>query len=417
MSLNDQDRRYNEPSFQSFEDVPSEAGVQSAFLQNVLQNLRSFVRDRHPKEKFNFPGAATEMKGKPDFICQRTRGTDSLLVIFEMKTKWILPGSPDLVAKYNRFPKDNRIQRSVEQIYGYVHLNNLRYGVLSAYDVSWFIDVSDNGKLYISSPIKFDDTNPSLLQSLASKARDNPFRGPPPQPPNPPDNSTEDKDGADSTRKRKWDGPFKNTRNQQRKRETDGKHHSVGIQTIEVGPLDIYEFQLMNYLGRGRSGTVFRTYWRGEEVALKLCDIAQQPEYEEELMAEVEVYNNLKELQGRCIPRLVTAGYDGYLFFAIATEIVGSPVKVDQLNRSKRWEIVGALSEIHRRGFLHNDIREENILIQRGKDGFKATFKFIDFAFSKRTRDKRRFRKEMACLKELLGLDKAAKMPSRNSFS
>ena len=241
MSLNDQDRRYNEPIFQSFEDVPSEAGVHSAFLQNVLQNLRSFVRDRHPKEKFNFPEAATEMKGKPDLICQRIRGTDSLLVIFEMKTKWVLPGAPDLVAKYNRFPKDNRIQRSVEQVYGYVHLNNLRYGVLSTYDVSWFINVSDNGKLYISSPIKFDDTNPSLLQSLAylaSKARDNPFRGPPPQPPNPPDNSTEDKDGADSTRKRKWDGPSKNTRSQQRKPEADdgggggaadGKHHSAGI--------------------------------------------------------------------------------------------------------------------------------------------------------------------------------------------
>ena len=66
------------------------------------------------------------------------------------------------------------------------------------------------------------------------------------------------------------------------------------------------------------------------------------------------------------------------------------------------------LSEIHRKGFLHNDIREENIL-QRGRNGFKATF--IDFAFSKRTRDKRRFRKDMACLKELLGLDKAASMP------
>ena len=89
---------------------------------------------------------------------------------------------------------------------------------------------------------------------------------------------------------------------------------------------------------------------------------------------------------------------------------------MDQLNRSERWGIVGALSEIHRRGFLHNDIRQDNILVQRGKDGSKATFKFIDFAFSKRTRDKRRFRKEMACLKELLDLEKAAKMPSRNSF-
>ena len=89
---------------------------------------------------------------------------------------------------------------------------------------------------------KYDDTNPSLPQSLAylaSKARDNPFRGPPPPPPNPPDNSsTKDKDGADGTRKRKWDGPSGDARNQQRNREpeadgvrggADGKHHSAGI--------------------------------------------------------------------------------------------------------------------------------------------------------------------------------------------
>ena len=79
---------------------------------------------------------------------------------------------------------------------------------------------------------------------------------------------------------------------------------------IEVGPLDIEEFQFMSSIGRGRSGTAFRAYWRSGEVALKLCDIAQQPDYEEELMAEVEVYNNLKELQGRYVLRLVTAGCD-----------------------------------------------------------------------------------------------------------
>ena len=46
-----------------------------------------------------------------------------------------------------------RVQRSVEQIYGHIRLNNLQYGVLSAYDVTWFINVLDNGKLCILSPM------------------------------------------------------------------------------------------------------------------------------------------------------------------------------------------------------------------------------------------------------------------------
>ena len=55
MSLSDQDWRYNVTVFRSFKNVPSsEAAVQSFFLQNVLQNLDSFARDRHPEEQFNF---------------------------------------------------------------------------------------------------------------------------------------------------------------------------------------------------------------------------------------------------------------------------------------------------------------------------------------------------------------------------
>ena len=54
-------------------------------------------------------------------------------MIIEMKTRWVLDGS-DI------------------EIYGYVLQNKLYYGVLSTYDNTWFIKVSDNKELYISPP-------------------------------------------------------------------------------------------------------------------------------------------------------------------------------------------------------------------------------------------------------------------------
>ena len=87
------------------------------------------------------------------------------------------------------------------------------------------------------------------------------------------------------------------------------------------------EFQVINALGTGRSGTVFKALWHGKEVALKLCDIAHNPEYEQELLTEIQVYNQLQDLQGWYIPRLLMAGYYGQLLLGIVTEIVGSPVR------------------------------------------------------------------------------------------
>ena len=49
-------------------------------------------------------------------------------------------------------------------------------------------------------------------------------------------------------------------------------------------------------------------------MAVKICDLYKQPQYEEEVLTEVAVYNTLKALQGYCIPRFKLAGYDGGLF-------------------------------------------------------------------------------------------------------
>ena len=70
---------------------------------------------------------------------------------------------------------------------------------------------------------------------------------------------------------------------------------------------------------------------------------------------------------------------------------------MDQLKDAERSKIVKALTKIHQSGFLHNDIREDNILTQRGKGGFRPCF-----TFSKQNNDDKLFSDEMSDLKQLL---------------
>ncbi|KAG0319570.1 hypothetical protein BGZ99_005013 [Dissophora globulifera] len=167
------------------------------------------------------------------------------------------------------------------------------------------------------------------------------------------------------------------------------------------GVVRLDEFKLQEVLGEGRSGRVFQAQWRGELVALKVCDLWQNPEYEVEMLAEVATYKTLAPLQGDCIPRFKIGGYDGGIF-AIVTEIVGSPLEVDELSQEERWKVVDKLSLIHTYGILHNDIRLDNILVRRDSNGVQV--QFIDFAWSKPASNRRDLRKETSKLKMLLGL-------------
>lgn len=182
---------------------------------------------------------------------------------------------------------------------------------------------------------------------------------------------------------------------------THSSHLSNREEQMSLEFFDWGSFRVLNVLGKGHTGTVFKAILHEEMVALKICDLWQHPDYEKELLNEVEVYHALKDLQGDCIPRFKGAGYTAGGLFAIATDIVGRPLEdVESLNNQERLVIQSALSSIHRHGFVHNDICKDNILIKRNDYQFYASF--IDFAFSKQG-CQHDFQKEMELLARLLG--------------
>lgn len=437
MALNDTTPQYDKPTFMPYE-VSEEEEVREALNVNVLRVLSATVgSSRMPGEVFRRCSAFEKVQGKPDFILV---DDNRLILAIEVKTKWAL-SVDDIVEMYQDNLEDLTERRAspvsvidpIKQIYGYMGHNKLQYGVLSTYERTWFLRrPQDNpGELFISEVVMNTATNPTLLQCLVyimSLARHNPNSSSPPASPSPPVGDYEPPDekyDGDSTyhppkgsssrsgrggqgRNRGSTGKRGGSSNTGKRDQSNikggqraaGNEQSNGVLRLEDFGWD--SFDVIDVLGNGRCGTVFKAVLRGEKVAFKLCDLWQYPEYEKEMLTEVKTYMSLEQLQGRTVPKLKGAGYTAGGFFAIATEIAGSPIEVEELSDQERNETVKALSNIHDHGILHKDICPENILIQRHRYGFKVVF--IDFAFSERVSNKEEPKKEMAILKMMLGL-------------
>ncbi|CAG8645552.1 1633_t:CDS:1, partial [Paraglomus occultum] len=383
------DPQYPNPTFEQYSRVTNEEAVRRALSSNVLRKLDILGSRRNPPEEFNDHSAMQEITGEPDFILCRYVSDQNVipLIAVEVKTKWVLSFPPgNLISKYNT--EEARRQNHqigdggcsplhpVKQIYGYLGHNCLQYGVLTTYNQSWFLrrPSEPHGNLYISPAIAIDNVQPTLLQCFAylillahaGHTSIAPLSSPALAliPDEPPSKRRRGNRGSRGSRKPAR-GSGSGTGS------SKGSHHQVagGRQCSSELPrtmkLQLNDFDRQSVLGDGRSGKVFRAIWQKEEVALKICDLSKHPDYEEEMLTEVEVYYALEDLQGHYIPKLKAAGYAyGKMFFLVATEIVGSPVKVDSLNDQERHEIIKALSQIHVHGFLHRDIRAENILFQ-----------------------------------------------------
>ena len=162
------------------------------------------------------------------------------------------------------------------------------------------------------------------------------------------------------------------------------------------------DFKVQGILGTGRSGKTLRCEFQGSTIALKTADLQKMPHVLSEMLKEAEIYKDLADIQGKYMPTLVCYGYyAGGMCFVIGMTIVGTALsdhkKITQQQKVKTLE---ALKAIHQHGILHNDIREENILVGDGDDMY-----LIDFGMAIRADAKKKrklFEKELCNLSHLL---------------
>lgn len=96
-----------------------------------------------------------------------------------------------------------------------------------------------------------------------------------------------------------------------------------------------------------------------------------------ELQNEVSVYKQLSELQGNGVPRFFCHGFIEDALFCVGVSICGTVP--NGFTEKQKEKLLDTLQRIHGTGILHNDIKQENILIDESGNPY-----IIDFGFATR---------------------------------
>ncbi|CAJ0754265.1 16048_t:CDS:2 [Entrophospora sp. SA101] len=123
------------------------------------------------------------------------------------------------------------------------------------------------------------------------------------------------------------------------------------------------DFKFKSILGGGRSGKTLLCKFHGDTIALKSVDLSKAPPYVlEEMQKEVEIYKDLADIQGKYIPKLHI------------------------ITKRQKSRAIKGLEMIHKHGILHNDIREENVLINNNGNVYLIDFGMASWEDTKKRR-------------------------------
>ncbi|KAK3819963.1 MAG: hypothetical protein J3Q66DRAFT_386968 [Benniella sp.] len=387
------DQVYDKSKFTFDDDLAysDESTLTSAVDRNLITIMRR-VQSGKGRDTSIGGSRRTLVRGLPDRVIQES---GNVIGVIEVKTPRVLH-SLDLVQDYKdnaaSFAQDqistNSCLYQVEQLCGYLSVNSLQFGVLTTC-FSYFFEEA-----------RAQPTEPPIPRSISLS---------PPRPTSP----ENDDDSDDNTyRPSRYIGKqyFHCSPNIQQQGDGDNKEWiqrrlvlrglSTGLD-VTVGDIDLADFDFQGLLGEGRTGRVFKALWHQQVVAAKICDLFRHPEFLEDVLSELAVYNTLSSLQGSSIPQLLCAGFSSG-HFLLGTGLAGSPVDMHKIDREIQLLAVEALSRIHQYEILHGDIRYDNVMTL--KNGNHTQVYFIDFAMSRRTSDQQQLRMEMQKLKKLLDI-------------
>ncbi|GBC50840.2 kinase-like domain-containing protein [Rhizophagus irregularis DAOM 181602=DAOM 197198] len=336
----DQQPIFERPKF-VVKEIENEEDVRGVLDFNICQTLNYLLGSDH-----KFSRRSPDTPGIPDFTCHLV---GSLILVIEAKRKHVLE---DMDKKtFPEFYQTSKGKDVVQQIYNYIRGNELRY------------ENPNSPKPQVLVPAQGDNNSHTLRSNSKSSS------------------SSSLTNQASST--------FSN-------------QQSSSNVPVNQQKFSFADFKFKSILGEGRSGKMLLCEFRGEMIALKSVDLSKAPSYVlEEMQKEVEIYKDLADIQGKYIPKLICYGYyGGVMSFVIGMTIVGTSLSEQKIKKRQKTRAIKGLEAIHKHGILHNDIREENILIND-----KGALYLIDFGMASRedTKKKRKlFDEEQLKLSQLL---------------
>ncbi|PKY40500.1 hypothetical protein RhiirA4_453878 [Rhizophagus irregularis] len=386
------------------------SNVETAMEVNIFHVLNTVLK-KYKFEKQNdldFSKDTYISPFKPDYTCYLKTINNLLKQILAIEIKRYI-----VIEGFENFDDEDLKRQSfsrplhdvIEQLYNYMSVLELQYGILSSYDYHWFFyqPKNNNTELYISHPLKHDSTDPPVLKAYAYLAllaeRD----------------SKSSHHNIINHNKRQnsriQNLLLQNSENIQIPRSISSSCYDSNAISMFFGhwktwqqdynriteqDFDFSEFKFKSFLGCGQTGGTYACEFYGQIIALKVLNLYKNSQFLNQMQKEIEIYKLLSKIQEIYIPKLVCYGYYE-IGYVMGTTIVGTKLSFHKIEQWQKNKALRALEIIHSHNILHNDIREENILINE-----KNNIYIIDFGKSIKTDKKNLFYKEKSELSCLL---------------
>jgi len=332
----------------------------------------------------------------------------------------------------DNYTNHEKIKRIICQVFGYMVINKLRYGMITTYARTWFLKCDDANNLYISPMIPIDqqhtESQASFLECMhyfEDISGNNPTIDSSQSP-----LMTDDDDDLDTS-----DQPSDNDKNDyykpsKRQKTIESKYTSTwntqkintrGAKKANMEKFNCksndellvnmknYDYELFYFgkmLGFGRSGNVIEARLFEKSGALKMIGLYKDDVKLEEMLNEIKIYDIiLKRIQGIYIPRLLEFGVLHEAFVFILTSFAGESFasKRRKITEVEKQLAINSLLAIHALDVKHGDIRLENIMVSRNSLTGHSCVWWVDFAWSKITDNAEVLKMELSELKHLLG--------------
>ncbi|CAF3944272.1 unnamed protein product [Rotaria sp. Silwood1] len=309
--------------------------------------------------------------GEPDFIFFHD---ETAKLVGEVKTIWSFQAPENLAVAY--YGDDNTLKLPVQQIFGYMRINHLKYGILTNYENFYFMKREKN-LLHISTVIKSSDVDISVYHALYyivylsiknHKCSPNTSKN---------DEDDGDDDDGDELEEDKENDDDDDELEEDKENDDDynidyskrrkKQQQSLNRKKTKQKSSKSKKLKLTNeVLGYGRNGYVYKSFYDNKICATKIYDITKKnKEMIKRLKHENQLYIHLKSLQGIIIPNRITSGYLKTLnwFYIICYEFSGKSKEFDKYTYDEKQMALHALRQLHLNNVLHNDLRWENFLV------------------------------------------------------
>ncbi len=260
-------------------------------------------------------------------ICCLNISDSETLAIFEIKTisdinfedkAGQVLKSKDLIKKFNNGKKNN-FKKSIEQLYSYMIIKNTKYGMLSIYNYTIFVQIVDRNNepvLRISNPVQIDSFLKATFYILSESINNYKIK----------ENVVEYIRNFENSKKETFtfveksinSDSLENNVNQNR---TNLESSNNIVQSTNIAytcsknlrsnieyELEYAFFYFIDIIGSGRIGDVLKLKIDSNDkfLAFKFIDIyTKRKNIKQELKNEIQVYKWLQKASVECIPKLV----------------------------------------------------------------------------------------------------------------